>query len=375
VAQCLVKYRKVLLIERTCKLLRADLLVELIDGHGLRAIDIARETGERQSDLSQMYRTAKDFPLESRLQGAVYNTLMLGSWMARRFPDLGFSPAAAVEEIVRAGLSQHRDVTRHFGQLTRLAMQDRRLLPSPTHAGQLFDRAHHCRFQDLLNCFPDGSSKLLSCDPPYVYHDETYRSRSARSRACDNDEPEAAVAQVVDLLRDWQPKLAPGGVLLLWQPWQNLLRPIDDAIAEYHWEVLGPVIWDKGRPQPGRFDSPYSRHGEMLWVLHRPGELLEDHDGSSREMILRFPPVSFPSLADGQNHCYEKPLPLCERLLLKHTGPSDVVFDACGCTGPMSVAAIRHGRRWAYAESNAENYRIGAARIAEEFARLTTIAG
>ena len=54
VSQCLNRYRHVLLMERACKLMRADLLVELIDGHGLRAIDIARETGERQSDLSQM---------------------------------------------------------------------------------------------------------------------------------------------------------------------------------------------------------------------------------------------------------------------------------------------------------------------------------
>ena len=154
-----------------------------------------------------------------------------------------------------------------------------------------------------------------------------------------------------------------------------MLRPIDDAIAAFKWEVVGPVIWDKGRPQPGRFDSPFSRHGEMLWVLHRPGELLQNHGGSSREMILRFPPVSFPSLADGQDHCYEKPLALCERLLLKHSRPGDVVFDACGCTAPMSVAAIMHRRRWVYAESHSENYRLGTSRIAEALARVTPAAG
>lgn len=375
VAQCLANYRQVLLMERACKLLRADLLVELIDGHGLRAIDIARETGENPSDLSQMYRTAKDSPPEARPQGAAYNTLMLGSWMARRFAGLGLSPVAAVKEIIRAGLSQHRDVTRHFGQLVRLAMQGRRLLPVPVDPGQLFDRAHHCRFQDLLRRFADGSIHLLSFDPPYVYDDETYRSRSAKSRACDNDEPAAAVAQVIDLLRDWQPKLAPGGVVILWQPWQKLLRPIDDAIVEYRWAVIGPVLWDKGRTQPGRFDSPYARHGELAWVLHRPGELLQNCDASAREMILRFPPVSFPSLADGQDHCYQKPVPLCERLVLMHTRPGNLVFDACGCTGSISVAAIRHGGRWVYCESNGENHRIGAMRIADELARITPAAG
>src|SRR5689334_22092521 len=45
--------------ERVCKLLIADQIVTLIDGHGLRAIDIARETSWQPSDISQMYQTVK----------------------------------------------------------------------------------------------------------------------------------------------------------------------------------------------------------------------------------------------------------------------------------------------------------------------------
>ena len=63
-----------------------------------------------------------------------------------------------------------------------------------------------------------------------------------------------------------------------------------------------------------------------------------------------------------------------EFLVNKHTRPGDLVFDACGCTGVMSVAAINCGRRWVYAESHAENYRIGAARIATRLAEVTPAA-
>jgi len=41
------------------------------------------------------------------------------------------------------------------------------------------------------------------------------------------------------------------------------------------------------------------------------------------------------------------------------------VLDLCGCTGSMTLAAIDAGRKWMYVESNAENFRLGAGRIAE----------
>src|SRR6478735_8475332 len=61
VAKCIGRLRALMALERACKLRQGDVLVELIDGHGLRAIDIARVTGRRPNDLSQLYNTAKMF--------------------------------------------------------------------------------------------------------------------------------------------------------------------------------------------------------------------------------------------------------------------------------------------------------------------------
>lgn len=62
-AERLTQFLQLTSVENACKLMRADLLVQLIDENGLRAIDIARATRLRQSDLSEMYVTAKTFPL------------------------------------------------------------------------------------------------------------------------------------------------------------------------------------------------------------------------------------------------------------------------------------------------------------------------
>jgi DNA modification methylase len=366
VTDCLDKYRYATAVERACKTIRGDLLVVLIDGHGLRAIDIARATGDRPGDLSQMYAVAKTFPRDARPIDVAYNHLLLATRMLRKFPALEMTPLGALEEIRRRGLSQHRDVTRHFSMVERaIAASSAKQMVDLKPMAHPVDRVHHGRFQELLSDFSNGSIQIFGIDPPYVYGDETYRARSARTRDCDNDDPESAIAIVTDLLRDWQPKLAPGGVVLLWQPWQPLLLQFAQAIEKYRWSIVGPIVWDKGRRQPGNFISPYSVHGELLWVLHRPGDALMNYDGSAREMMIRVPPVSFPDMADEQVHAYEKPLELCEILVKKHSRPGDLVFDACGCTGSLSLAAINCGRRWIYAESNAQNFKLGKQRLGD----------
>jgi len=86
-------------------------------------------TGERPSDLSQMYTVAKTFPRRLRPEDARYNHLLMAMRMTRRFPGLGMTPSDAYNEIVGSGLTQHRDVTRHFSTMTRITVssQVRRL--------------------------------------------------------------------------------------------------------------------------------------------------------------------------------------------------------------------------------------------------------
>ena len=372
VAKRLALFAQLTDIENACKLMRGDLLVQLIDEDGLRAIDIARATELRPSDLCQMYKTAKTFPAELRPEGIPYNLFLLASRMMRKFPVLKMRPQTALEQIRRLGFSQHREVGRHFARVARLAESRSAARRLAWVGDSVTNRVYHARFQDLVDQIADGSAKIIHTDPPYVYRKTVhgnYASVSASSQVCDSQMGRDAMTLVVDLLRDWQPKLAPGGVLLLWQPSGSLLTPILEAIDQFGWDVDGPVIWDKGRPQPGDLGSPYSSQTEMLWVLSRRGDVLVNHDGSSRSDILRFPPVSFPGSADDQQHCFEKPLGLCEFLVRKHSHAGELILDICGCTGSMSVAGIENNRRWIYVESNRENHQLGAGRIAQVLAQ------
>jgi len=144
---------------------------------------------------------------------------------------------------------------------------------------------------------------------------------------------------------------------------------------EVHSRVVAEECGVKGRAQAGDFASPYAPQSEWLLVLKRPGDRLMNHDNSPRGDIIRFAPVSVPHLAGTQQHAFEKPVELCKYLVSKHTHERELVFDACGCTGSMSVSAIETNRQWAYAESNAANYHLGVSRISSLLQGLDAAAG
>jgi len=244
VIECLGRLKLVMSFERVCKLMMGDLLVELVDGHGLRAIDIARETGYRPADLSEMLKTARMFPARERAADVGYNPFLLATRMLAKFPELKLSPQRVLGEILDRRFSQHRDVTRHFSQLARQSgSRADRLLPDLRKQGDFRNRAHHARFQDLLPLFPERSISALHIDPPYLYKRGTYRFHSARSLVCDSSDPDAAIQIVIDLLHHWQPKIVANGVVLLWQPWGLLSAEIVEAINKYRWELWGPIRW------------------------------------------------------------------------------------------------------------------------------------
>ncbi len=302
------KLHRLIASERMCKLSQGDLLVELIDRHGLRAIDIARQTKQRPSDLSQMYKTCRMFQRRLRRKAVPYNIYFLAMRMVQKFRLLGLQPIQVLQEIREIGFTQHRDVTAHFAARARHIEQQRLSALSAMVPARLpSDRAYHAPFQTLLNVFDNGSIKILHVDPPYVYPGRPggrYTAASARPRTCDNRDATDAIDLVIDLLRDWQSKLASGGVLLLWQASGPLPKPIAEAIERYGWELERVVIWDKGRAQAGDLGSAYSVQSEWLWVLSRPGDRLVNHDTSPRGDILRFAPVSLPSLAGDQQHAF-----------------------------------------------------------------------
>ena len=367
--------RRLVRSDRECRLKLGDVLVELIDQHELRPVDLARDLKERANHLSEMYHVARMFPRRFRQTHVPYSHYWATMRTVRRFRALKLDPMCALREIASLGLTQHRQITAHFASKLRATENATSLKKTSTGAVQGWvDRCHHADFRKLLGVIPDASCKVIHADPPYANYrrvaDGRYSAGSMTRTECDNETGEQAVELTVDLLRHWQPKLMDGGVMLLWQSAGPLRTAIAGTLEAMHWAVEAVAVWDKGVVQPGNFESPYSTQTEWLWVLKRAGDTLINHDNSPRGDVLRFPPVH--RLAELQNraHAFEKPLALCHFLVGKHSYEGEVVVDLCACTGSMAAAAAKMNRRWVYVESNAENYRLGERRLASPFPKI-----
>lgn len=375
VARRMRDLRRLVRSDRACRLKLGDVLVELIDQHELRPVDLARDLKERANHLSEMYHVARMFPRRFRQTHVPYSQYWATMRTVRRFRALKLDPMCALREIASLGLTQHRQITAHFASKLRATENATSLQKTSTDAAHDWvNRCHHADFRKLLDVIPDASCKIIYVDPPYANYrrvaDGRYSAGSMTRTECDNETGVEAVALTVDLLRHWSPKLVPGGVLLLWQSSGPLRKQLATAIETYGWEVETVVIWDKAAIQPGNFESPYSTQTEWLWVLKRASDTLINHDNSPRGDMLRFPPVHRLAELQDRAHAFEKPLALCHFLVGKHSYEGEVVVDLCACTGSMAAAAAKMNRRWVYVESNAENYRLGEQRLASPFPKI-----
>lgn len=358
--------------EASTKWAIADALVELVDRHGFRFASLAQRYGRRRNTLSGYYHCAKTFAQDQRDVGISFAAYENARQAAKKF---GFEPLWCLRQICAAGLTQRRDVTRHFASIKReqdaAAVLATSSSDEPLLAG-IVGRCHRADCRQIAKLLPDASVKLANLDLPYGpygrYVDGKHEEFGLTRKECDGNSEESVLKLLDDLLHLLEPKMKPGGSALLYRPGgfhDSLYTAIGESSMKHGWGIEHVLTWDKGRTQLARADAPYATRTESIYVLARSGDRLVNHDGSCRDNILRVSAARYPRGDEHNHHLFEKPTGLCEVLLGKHTYPGDLVFDACGCSGNLCIAAEKLGRRWVYCESHAVNFEWGKSRIAK----------
>ena len=373
-----------------------DCLIPLVDSHRIPLKVIAKHTGFSRSRLCEWRLTAKVFAPSQR-DGFSFQDCLLARLISERFKTLNTSLLEVRDEIKRLRITRIADAKNHFIQ--RMLSQQRneaviRGVAAESRAGQLINAPHHADYQEVVSKLPNGSVKLFVADPPFGGYSWRPHGGYASGRSdtsgfrydCDNNATEDAMKVTLDLFRVCRSKITEGGCLLLFQPGGKPDRPeILAAATEHGWQCQHVLTWHKtNMVNPGHLADPYGVSTERILLFCRIGDRIQWHERDlSRSDVLTFETETKTAHHEmqrgernfGDMFVYQKPIPLLELLVRKHSFQGELVVEPFGGSGSAVIAAAQLGRRWVYCESNAATYAWAAPRIERMLADHATAAG
>ena len=368
-----------------------DLCIELIDDHRLSLRQIGESTDYSRTRISHFHLTARTFATNDR-KGYTFQDSLTARQIYYRLPRLSMTPIEIRDVVVKLRNKTPAQVRGHFVEL--LMEQERnqhlaRSAQSYVNTDNLINNCHHSDWRDIVPDLPDGFVQLIIADPPFATS-SGYMSKREETNALRTDcdygiSEEQALEVTLPLFEQCFPKLAPDGIMLLFQSGGKSDRI--EVLQEAHkcgWECLYGLTWDKGHISVGNFINPYLICSERILVFARKDIKPKKYqDGLPHPDVLHFPTetqritkkMHSGKVAYGDYHMFQKPPELMEFLVKHHSFPGDLVVEPFGCSGSGVIAASKLNRHWVYIESNRENFEWGSRRVVKEVSGLSAQVG
>jgi DNA modification methylase len=368
-----------------------DLCIELIDEHRLSLRHIGEFTDYSRTRISHFHLTSRTFTTNQR-KGYTFQDSLTARQIHRKLPRLDMSPADIRDVIIKLRNKTPTQVRAHFVNILTEQEQNQHLAQSAQsyiYKDRLINTCHHIDWREIVPKLPDGSVQLFIADPPFATS-SGYISKRAETNAlridCDHGTTEEQALEVTLPLFDLcMPKLAPDGVLLLFQGGGKSDRiEVLQKAQECGWDCLYALTWDKGHLSVGNFQNPYLISTERILIFARKNNKLGKYqDGLPHSDILSFPTetqhatrrMHSGKLEYGDYHMFQKPPALMEFLIQHHSFPGDLVVEPFGCSGSGVIAASKLSRQWVYIESNEKNYSWGSQRVMKAVSEQSVRAG
>lgn len=282
------------------------------------------------------------------------------------------------------------------------------------------NQCHNRDAREVLAEQADGSIKMIWLDPVYGQMSNSVRNRCVGEQnsrphlrtECAGNNAKDALRLTVDLIRLAPDKLADGGSVVLFQSATEPDRPeVVKAFRRAGLRFVQPLYWRKQKLQPGNFANPFTISTERILVaaknrsemidyaprlgrsdiiddesldrLHRLRIQCDDHRWLEAAKAGAIGIEEHPSETQssvslirrgkrriGDLHIFQKPESLCRFFIERLTCPGELVFDACGCSGSMCLAAVDAKRTWIFVELDRSNYDWGVTRILSRIAQM-----
>lgn len=356
-----------------------DLCIELIDEYGLSLAQIGGFTDYSRTRISHFHLTARTFTTNDR-KGCTFQDSLTARQIYQRLPRLNMTPVEIRDIIVKLRNKTPVQVRGYFIKILMDRESNQHLAYSAqsyVNKDKLIDNCHHADWRTVVSDLPNEAVQLFIADPPFPTYGG-YMSKRAETNAlrrdCDNGMTEEQALEVtLPLFEFCLPKLAPEGILLLFQSGGKSDRiEVLQKAQECGWECLYGLTWNKGSLATGNFMNPYLICSERILVFCRKGIKPKKYqDGLPHSDVLHFSTetkhvskrMHSGKVEYGDYHIFQKPSTLMEFLVKHHSFPGDLVVEPFGCSGSGVIAAAQLNRQWVYIESNEENYLWGSQRV------------
>lgn len=217
---------------------------------------------------------------------------------------------------------------------------------------------------------PDKSIDLVISDSPY--YDVVKDSFDHQW-----DSPEEFLTWLEQNVIEWKRILKDNGTLFVYSS-QEMNADIDIMLQDY-FNIKNRIIWYRsgGRPMTKKYRIS---HEHLFYCVNDLSNHTWNPDNVRVKSIYadtdkRLNPIGkvpddvwvIPNLVGKKkekvNHPTQKPLAICDRIILGHSNPNDVVYIPFGGSGSEIVSCINNNRQWISTENNEEYFNLIKNRI------------
>lgn len=189
-----------------------------------------------------------------------------------------------------------------------------------------------------MRMLPAECVDLIVSDPPYLIQYRTHHRHDKRHDFCSEIQNDNNPELIADYLKECYRILKPNSACYVFCS-SKTLEFFKNTAQDAGFKLKNTIIWVKNHWTAGDLTAQFGQQYEPCLLLNKGRAII---NGKRLSDVWMFDRIFGPK----QLHQNQKPVPLIERCIEKHSQPGDIVFDGFMGSGTTAVAAKQMGRRF-----------------------------
>lgn len=185
---------------------------------------------------------------------------------------------------------------------------------------------------------PDNFIDLIVTDPPYLINYKTNRRKNKNHDFCTPIQNDNNPELIVEYIKECHRIMKENAAMYMFCNWKKV--GFFKRELEKKFNLTKMIIWIKNNHTAGDLKCSFGNRNEYIYLVNKSGYPFDDDD--TQDDLWFFDKVAGKALI----HQNQKPQPLIEKCIMKHSKENDIVFDGFAGSGTTAFAAKKLGRQF-----------------------------